>query len=102
MPRPSRPVTAAVRRDIRLLAERDPSVRLRAEAALALALAQRIDDPETPVTGAASAASRLLEAMAALRALAAGTSRGPLDEIRARRAARTGAAAAADSEGPRR
>jgi hypothetical protein len=93
-------VTAAVRRELRRLEQLEPGASKQPEAALALGLAERLDDRETKATAAAMAAGRLLETLAALRALAPSGKASPLDEIRARRDARVaGAAEAADRAG---
>jgi hypothetical protein len=64
----------------------EPSVPFSPEAALALALAERIDDVGNSATSVSMNAGRLLDALAAVRALAPDEMKeSPLDEIRARR-----------------
>lgn len=79
-------VTDAVRKNIALLSEFDASVGESAEAALAVSLAERIDDASNSATSVSMNAGRLLDAMAAVRSLAPEVRKvNPLDEIRARR-----------------
>lgn len=65
------------------------------EAALALGLAARLDDPGTSAAAAAQLAGRLLDALAVIRERAP-VEVSPLDEIRARRDRRAGRAASKD------
>lgn len=76
-------VVAAVQRDLDALGG---SVAESAEAVLALALAQRIDDAKNSATSVSMNAGKLLDAMQRLRELAKlAPAESPLDEIRARR-----------------
>lgn len=82
------------------LGKLDKTVPFSPEAALALALAERIDDQANSATSVSMNAGRMLDAVAALRALAPDeVKESPLDEIRARRDRRkvAGEPASADS-----
>lgn len=90
-------VTEAVEKLLAELDGREPGLSGSPEAALALSLAERIDDPKNKATAASMAAGRLIETLAALRGLApARLKETPLDEIRARRDRAVGKPAAAD------
>jgi hypothetical protein len=82
------PVELAVGMDLQALELTSPGVSKRTEAAMAISLATRLDDPTTKATSAAMASGRLLETMVALRDLARSNAESPLNEIRARRDAR--------------
>lgn len=82
----------------------EPSLAGSPEAAIALALADRVDAVGNKAAGASQAASQLLETLAVLRALApADVKETPLDEIRARRDRKVaGQPDSADSGAPKR
>lgn len=97
-------VTEAVKLNIEDLSQSKREVADSPEAALALSLAARIDDPNNKAAGVSMAAGRLLDALTALRALAPAKAKGtPLDEIKERRDRRVaGLPAATDSVPPTR
>lgn len=84
-----RPTVAAVRRELKALGVRDERLREGTDAALALAMAHRVDDPAVSAAAAASCGKVLGEAMVRLRLAApAAHKRDFLDDLNARRAAR--------------
>jgi hypothetical protein len=64
------PTAAAVRAELRDLGQRKTGIKDSAHAALAIAMAKRIDDPDTSASSAASCGRVLNDAMNELRALA--------------------------------
>lgn len=89
-------VAGAVRRDLEEIAKRAPNVASSALAMSALALAAELDAAGNSATSKSMCAKTLLETLDRLRELApAARGVSPLDEIRARRDAKLGRAAAA-------
>lgn len=79
-------VRDAVSALIERLGKLEPTLPFSPEAALALALAERIDDESNSATSVSMNAGRLLDTLASVRALAPDeVKESPLDEIRARR-----------------
>lgn len=87
-------VVEALERDLACWSKKDPAIGASAWAALALALAEKLDDPGTSPNAAAMVANSLKDVLVELRGLipAAGKGNSPLDEIRARRENRLTAA----------
>lgn len=85
----------AVRAELRALDERKPGLKASALAAGAIAVAKRIDDPDTTAAAAASCLRALERAMTALHAQAPETTQtgqgNELERRRAKRAARRAA-----------
>ena len=85
-------VTDAVRRDLALLAKRDPVLAKGALAASALALAAEIDDAGNSATSKSMCARALMDTMTRLRELApVDEASDRLDELSARRGRRKAA-----------
>jgi hypothetical protein len=86
-PRHATPTAKAVRAQLAELEQRVAGIKDTARAALALAMAKRIDDPETSASAAASCGRVLADAIEQLQALAPPAAETkPIDELRARRA----------------
>lgn len=80
---------AAVRRDLRQIAKRDPELAKSGLAASALALAAELDDPDNSATAKAACARALTETLDRLRELVPpAVEQDRLDELAAARAAR--------------
>lgn len=92
---PAVSVTDAVKKDLAVLAERDPELANGAIAATALALARTLDDRDAAATSQATCARALTEIMEKLRAMAPAEQKDGVDDLKARRAARRAAGGAA-------
>lgn len=91
-------MVAAVRRDLAMLAERDPALADGALAQLALAMAAEIDDPDNTATAKSMCAARLSDALDRLRDLAPpAVEHDRLDEVSQRREQRRRTGRAADA-----
>jgi hypothetical protein len=87
---PKKEVEAAVKRDVAAIGKRDSALAKSALAASAVALARELDDPTNSATSKSMCSRSLLETMNRLRELApAEKENDQLDELNARRAART-------------
>lgn len=88
-------VVPAVQRDLKKLAERDPDLARSSLAASALALAREMDNPKNSATSKSMCARSLIETLDRLEEAAPDEQQeaSPLDELKARRAARRAAAA---------
>lgn len=84
-------VVEGVRRDLDAIAERDPELACSGLALSALALAARMDDPDTSSTAVAGCARALVEALDRLRELVpAEQESDAVDELAKQRARRIG------------
>lgn len=94
-PRHATPTAKAVRAELADLETRVAGIKDSASAALAIAMAKRIDHPDTSASSAASCGRVLADALERLRALAPPAAETkPIDELRARRAKRRARASA--------
>lgn len=81
-----RSVAAAVTDELKLMADRAPEIRGTALAALAVALAREVDDPDNSATSKSLCAGRLIDAVDRLRQMVpAEVQADGLDDLAARR-----------------